>query len=291
MRTAFLTIAALTGFAANSLLCRAALAETTIDPIAFTLVRLASGAALLAPLAFLTRTFAATPTLPGGGGKTSAGSWSGAIALFAYAILFSLAYVRLTTGTGALLLFGSVQATMLGVAIARGERPRAGEWAGLGVALAGIAALVAPGVTAPDPLAALAMIAAGAAWSAYTLLGRRETRPLAATAGNFARAAPLALALAVWAAFATTTLRLTPSGVALAAASGLFASGVGYTLWYAALPSLTATRAALFQLSVPVIAAAGGVAFLREPPTLRLLVCSTAVLGGIAVAIASRRQT
>ena len=283
MRTAILTIAALTGFAANSLLCRAALAHGTIDPIAFTLVRLASGAVLLAVLAVF------TPSPEGAGRKS--GSWTGALALFAYAILFSLAYVRLTTGTGALLLFGSVQATMLGVAIARGERPRAGEWAGLAVALAGLAALVAPGVTAPDPLAALSMALAGTAWGAYTLLGRVATRPLATTAGNFVRAAPLALALAIWAAFSTTTLRLTPSGVELAAASGLVASGLGYTLWYAALPSLTAARAALLQLSVPVIAAAAGVLFLDEPPTLRLAACSAAILGGIALAIAARRPT
>lgn len=283
MRTALLTAAALIGFAANSLLCRAALGAGTIDPIAFTFVRLVSGAALLAPLAAVTRP--RTPQTAGSGG-----SWSGALALFIYAVLFSLAYVRLTTGTGALLLFGSVQATMLGVAIARGERPRAGEWAGLAVALAGLAALVAPGVTAPDPLAALAMAAAGAAWGAYTLLGRGATRPLATTAGNFVRAAPLALGLAAWAAFSTTTLRLTPSGIELAAASGVVASGLGYTLWYAALPSLTAARAALLQLSVPVIAAAAGVIFLDETPTLRLAACSAAVLGGIAIAIAARRR-
>lgn len=284
MRTALLTIAALIGFAANSIFCRAALGGGTIDPIAFTLVRLVSGAALLAPLALATRP--RTLEVP-----RMAGSWSGGIALFAYAILFSLAYVRLTAGTGALLLFGSVQATMLGVAMARGERPRVVEWAGLAVALSGLVALVAPGVTAPDPLAALAMALAGIGWGSYTLLGRRETRPLPATAGNFVLSAPLALALAAWAAFSTTTLRLTPSGVALAAASGVLASGLGYTLWYAALPSLTATRAALLQLSVPVIAAVGGVVFLDETPTLRMVACSTAVLGGIAVAITSRSVT
>lgn len=275
-RVVLLTVAALTGFAANSLLCRAALEGGRIDPAGFTLVRLASGAVVLSTLARL------TPRSP-----IREGSWKGAIALAAYAIAFSLAYVRLTTGTGALILFGFVQLTMMVSGLARGERPRALEWAGLLLALAGLAALVAPGVTAPDPLAALSMATGGIAWGAYTLLGRRATRPLLATAGNFARAVPLGAA-AAGIAFASGALHATPTGFALAASSGALASGLGYSVWYAALPSLTTTRAAVVQLSVPVLAAMGGIAFLGESATARLGACGAVVIGGIALAILGR---
>lgn len=208
-------------------------------------------------------------------------------ALFAYAAAFSFAYVRITAGTGALLLFGSVQATMIGAGVVHGERPRLGEWVGLAVASAGLMLLAAPGAEAPDPLGAALMVVAGVAWGAYSLRGRGSTEPLGSTAVHFLRAVPLAVVLLAGAAV-LRPVHVTSSGLALATASGAVASGIGYSLWYAALPSLTATRASLVQLSVPALAALGGVALLGETLTIRLLVSAAALLGGIALAVATR---
>ena len=277
MRTALLTAAALVGFAANSLLCRMALRPRLVDAATFTAIRIVSGAVALFLIAR-----AAGPHDPP---SSAAGSWGSAAALVAYAAAFSFAYLRIDAGIGALLLFGAVQVTMLGWALFRGERPGGTEWAGLLAALAGLVALVRPGLTAPDPLGAALMLAAGVAWGAYSLRGRRAGAPLLETAANFARAAPLALALEL-AAPGPTSLSL--RGALLATASGALTSGVGYSLWYAALRGLTATRAAIVQLSVPVLAAAGGVAVLGERPTPRLLGCAAVVLGGVALAIAGR---
>lgn len=272
---AALCIAALCGFAANSLLCRAALGAHVIDAASFTAIRLVSGAAVLAILAR--------------GAARGAGSWASGVALFAYAAAFSFAYLRLTTATGALILFGLVQITMIGSGVARGERPRGIEWLGSAVAIGGLVALTLPGLTAPDPLGAALMAIAGISWGVYSLRGRGATDPLAVTADNFARSLPFA-ALLVIAAVAARGGQLSAEGVLLAAGSGALASGLGYSLWYAVLPQLTATRAAIVQLAVPVLAASGGAVLLAEPITLRFAVCSAAILGGVALCVISRRR-
>lgn len=276
MRTLSFTMLALAGFAANSLLARAALAGggRLIDAASFTAVRLVSGAVVLALLLRARR---------GGGGRK--GSWGSALALFAYAAGFSLSYVRIGAGVGALLLFGCVQATMLGTGLVRGERPHGLEWAGLLLALGGLVGLTAPGATAPDALGAVLMAGAGVAWGVYSLRGRGSTDPLAVTADNFLRSVPLAVGLSAVSALALEAPRATPTGLVLAVASGAVASGVGYSLWYAALPHLTATRAAIVQLSVPVLAAAGGVLLLGERLTARLVGAGAALLGGVLLAL------
>ena len=279
-RTALFTVLALGGFAANSLLCRAALGEGAwrIDAASFTTLRLVSGALVLAGLL----------RARGGGGRP--GSWGSALALFAYAAGFSLAYVRIPTGVGALLLFGCVQATMLGVGLFRGERPRPLEWVGLGLALAGLGVLRLPGATAPDPLGAALMAGAGVAWGVYSLRGRGIADPLAATADNFLRAVPLTLGLSVVALGVLGAPRVTPGGVGLAVASGALSSGVGYSLWYAALPHLTAMRAAVVQLLVPVVAAAGGVLLLGEVLTARLVGAGVTLLSGVLLVLLARQR-
>lgn len=270
-RLATLTLLALLAFAGNSLLCRAALAHTAIDPASFTSVRLVSGALVLWIVVALR-----------GGGRELRGDWRGACALFAYAAAFSFSYVHLGAATGALILFGAVQLTMVGTGLARGERLRPAQLAGLALALAGLVALLLPGLAAPPLASALLMIAAGAAWGAYSLLGRRAGDPLRVTAGNFLRAAPLALVLGL---VSMDTASLDREGMAFALLSGALTSGIGYVIWYAALPSLRATTAATVQLSVPVIAALGGVLFLGEQMSLRLVLTGGAILGGIALVV------
>jgi drug/metabolite transporter (DMT)-like permease len=278
MRTAVCTVLALTGFAANSLLCRAALADSgrLIDAASFTCVRLVSGALMLGLLLRLR------------GGQYQGGSWGSALALFAYAAGFSLAYVRIPAGVGALLLFGCVQATMLGTGLVRGERPRLLEWVGLLLALGGLVGLTAPGATAPDLVGAALMAGAGVAWGVYSLRGRGSTNPLAATAQNFLLSVPMTLALSAVSATIQGTPHATAQGLILAIASGALASGVGYSLWYVALPHLTATRAAIVQLSVPVLVATGGVLLLGEHVTMRLLGAGTALLCGVLLALSAR---
>jgi len=257
-------------------LCRAALRPGLADAASFTLVRLAAGAVALLLL---------VRALPGAAGPVRGGSWPSALALFGYALAFSFAYRRLDAGVGALVLFAAVQAGMIGSGLWRGERPRPREWAGLGLALAGLAGLARPGGSAPDPAGLGLMALAGLAWAAYTLRGRAAADPLAANADNFRRSVPLALlALA-----ASSDRHLTPAGLGLAVASGALASGLGYTLWYAALRGLGRTQAAVVQLAVPALAALGGVVLLGESLTLRLALCGTAILGGIALALAVRR--
>jgi drug/metabolite transporter (DMT)-like permease len=260
-------------FAANSILCRLALVQSGVDPATFTLVRIVSGAAMMWAIFAFAR-----------GGSPGGWSWRAAFALFAYAAAFSFAYLSLPAGVGALLLFGAVQATMVITGIVRGEPLTPGQWLGLALALAGLAALVAPGVSAPPLVGSTLMLGAGVAWGAYSLLGRRSADPLGATAGNFLRAVPMALVLAL------PVVRGAPqlSGLTYAALSGAVASGLGYCIWYAALPGLSAAESASVQLSVPVITALAGAALLSEPVTLRLSIASLAVLGGIALVIASR---
>ena len=276
-RIALLTALALIAFAGNSLLCRLALAGREIDAASFTTLRIASGALVLALLA-----------VPRDRGVARAGSWASAAALFVYAAPFSFAYLELGAGMGALILFGAVQVTMLAVAIARGERPRPAAWLGMAIALGGLAALAAPGATAPAPVGAALMAAAGIAWGVYSLRGRSaQGDPLVATAANFLRATPLALALSGAAALAAP-LDVSARGAALAVASGALASGIGYSVWYAALRGLSASEAAVLQLLVPVIAAAGGVALLGEAISVRLALAAAAILGGVGLAIRAR---
>ena len=279
-----LTLAALLGFAANSLLCRTALADGSIDAASFTAIRIGAGAAMLELIALVRGDGRGRHARSFGG----AGSWASAFALFAYAAAFSFAYLRLTTATGALILFASVQITMLGVAIARGERPGAIEWLGIATAIGGLVVLVLPGLEAPDPIGLALMASAGIAWGAYSLRGRGASRPLAVTADNFLRAVPFAAALLIALPLAGGVI--SPTGVGLAIASGAVASGLGYSLWYAALPHLAPTRAAIVQLSVPVLAATGGALVLGESVTLRLVGATAVILGGIAIVLAAKRR-
>ena len=279
LRTAALTALALCAFAANSLLCRLALARAAdggaaaIDPVSFTTLRLASGALLLWLLVRGRGT--------AGAAATHGGGWLPALLLFAYAIAFSVAYTAMGAAPGALVLFGSVQLTMLLAALVQGERPGMLRWAGMAAAMAGVLWLLLPGVHAPPLAAALAMAAAGMAWGGYSLLGRHTTDPLQATASNFVRATPLAL---------VALLCLLPSahvggyGAALAVASGALASGLGYVAWYAALRGLSAHLAATSQLAVPVLTAFGAVTLLGEAMTTRLAIAGVLVLGGIGLA-------
>lgn len=208
--------------------------------------------------------------------------------LFLYAIAFSFAYLELSAGTGALLLFGAVQLTMLGVGIALGERPPVLEWMGLALAAGGLVYLVFPGLHAPSPLGSVLMGAAGVAWGVYSLRGRGATNPVGETARNFLLAVPPALVASLIARHAA---HITPSGAALATCSGVVTSGIGYVIWYAALPGLTAARAALVQLAVPLIAAVAGVLFLGEFISTRLLFAAVLILGGIALALAAKMRS
>ncbi|MEO7795888.1 MAG: DMT family transporter [Thermoanaerobaculia bacterium] len=286
-RTAALTAGALVAFAGNSWLCRAALRPLgggrSIDPVSFTAVRIASGAAVLALLVLLRRR-----NLRDFRDLTSAGGFGSALALFAYAIAFSLAYLELGVGVGALIAFGAVQLTMLAGGLAAGRSPTLFEGLGLTLAVGGLATLALPGAALPSPLAACGMAVAGVAWGIYSLRGQKETLPpLAVTAGNFLRALPLALATLAIAALAAGdgALYATAPGLRLAVLSGALTSGVGYAIWYAALPGLAAVQAGLLQLAVPVLAALGGVLFLAEAWTVRLTLAAALVLCGIALAL------
>ena len=275
-RSLVLTLLAMTAFAGNSLLCRMALASTSTDPASFTSIRIISGAVCLW-LIVMTR--GATD-----GGR---GSWLSALVLFSYAAGFSFAYVSLPAGTGALLLFGAVQVTMIGHGMRKGEAFGKRETAGLVIASAGLIGLLSPGITAPSPGGSALMLAAGVAWGIYSLRGRRAGDPTQVTSGNFLRAVPFAAALGV---AALPWISLDAQGVGYALASGVLTSGIGYSIWYTALKGLTTTEAAIVQLSVPVIAAAGGILFLGERLTLRLVMVSAAILGGIALVILGKRQ-
>ena len=271
-----LTLLAMLAFAGNSLLCRAALNQTNIDAASFTTIRLISGAATLWLVVRLTA-----------GSRAGAGNWISACALFAYAAGFSFAYVSLPAGTGALLLFGAVQATMIGYGIWSGERLSPLQLVGLALALGGLIGLLLPGLSAPPVQGSLLMLAAGVAWGVYSLRGKGVGDPSRVTAGNFLRAAPIA---AVASLAMIDVASVDSAGFWLAVTSGALASGVGYAIWYTALPALKATSAASVQLSVPVIAALGGIAFLGEALSLRLLLSSLAILGGIALVILEKRS-
>jgi drug/metabolite transporter (DMT)-like permease len=261
-------------FAANSVLCRIALKHTALDPMSFTLIRLVSGAAMLW-LILQFRDRALQPT----------GSWSGALSLTLYAFAFSYAYVNLDTGTGALLLFGAVQLAMFGYGYVKGERMKSIGIAGLLLAIVGIVGLLLPGASAPPLSSAMVMLLSGIAWAAYTLIGKLSSDPLRSTTGNFLRAVPIIVLVSI--PF-LSQLSFDGYGLVLAIASGTLASGVGYTIWYAAMGSLTSFRAATVQLSVPVLASLAGVVLLDETLTWRLAITSLAVLGGIALVLSDR---
>lgn len=273
--TVLLAGIALLAFAANSVLCRLALRDGAIDPASFTAVRIASGALMLLVVA-------ATARSEGGARPRS---WRAAAMLFLYAAAFSFAYVSLSAGTGALFLFGAVQVTMLVAAMLGGERLGSLQWVGFLSAVGGLAWLVAPGVTAPAPSGALLMTAAGIAWGLYSVHGRGSSAPLLETRTNFVLAVPMALLLVL---VAMKGLHLSPRGVGLAVISGAVTSGLGYVVWYRALRSLSGVSAALVQLATPVITAVGGILWLGEALTHRVVVATVLVLGGIALAISAR---
>lgn len=273
-RTVLLTVTAMLAFAANSLLCRLALRHTATDAISFTVIRLTSGAVVL----WLILSMRGTSRKP-------TGSWSGAFTLFVYAFAFSYAYLHLDAGTGSLLLFGAVQLTMLGYGYVKGERMQSIALTGLVLAIVGIVALLLPGASAPPVESAVIMLVSGIAWAGYTLIGKRSSDPLSSTTGNFLRALPMVILASI--PFAHE-LSIDTHGLLLAIASGAMASGVGYTIWYAAMRSLTSFRAATVQLSVPVLASLGGVLMLGEHLTLRLVISSLAVLGGITLVLIDR---
>lgn len=271
-KTVVLTLVAMLAFAANSLLCRIALGQELIDAASFATVRVLSGAVVL--------TLIVLPRWRMRG--RAPGDWRSAAMLFTYMVCFSFAYLSLSTGTGALVLFGAVQLTMFITALRGGEQFSRLSWAGLTLAVLGLVWLVSPGVSSPDPFGAVLMAVAGVAWGIYSLRGRNSADPLEATANNFIYAAPMVVMVSL---LFIGDFHSSSGGLALAVASGAVASGLGYTIWYAALRGLTATRAATVQLCVPAIAAFGGVVWLSEEITLRLLLSSAATLGGVWIVL------
>jgi drug/metabolite transporter (DMT)-like permease len=279
VRLIVLTALAMLAFAGNSLLCRMALKHTGIDAASFTAIRLLSGALVLA---LLVRLKQPAPASAAGSG----GNWLSALALFAYAAGFSFAYISLTAATGALLLFGAVQATMIGFGLYKGERFRGFQWLGFALALAGLVGLMLPGLSAPPLFSAVLMLGAGVAWGVYSLRGKGVSDPTRVTAGNFLRAVPISLMLSL---VLLNQATLDGAGFYDALVSGALASGMGYAIWYSVLPAMKTTQAATMQLSVPVIAAVGGIVLLGEPLTLRMVLASLAILGGIALVILEKK--
>jgi drug/metabolite transporter (DMT)-like permease len=274
LRVLILTATAMIAFAANSLLCRAALSRGIIDAASFSSIRIIAGAIAL----WLIVTLGRSPS-------RATGSWWSAAALFAYVAAFSFAYNTLSAGIGALLLFAAVQSTMILWGFWNGERFHLRQWTGFIVACAGLILLLLPGISTPPLTGSILMLSAGVAWGIYSLRGKTAGDPTATTAGNFRRAAPMTLLLS---AVCLTAMRMDTIGITYAIISGAITSGLGYVIWYAALPGLTATTAATVQLSAPVLAALGGILFLHESLTLRFLVAAAAVLGGIALVVTKR---
>jgi drug/metabolite transporter (DMT)-like permease len=281
-RVAALTAAALVGFAANSLLTRGALAASRIDPASFLAVRLASGAAVLFLLSrsHTTRVSADDP----------ANHWTAALALTGYAVAFTFAYARIGAGVGALALFGAVQTTMIVAGLRAGERPGRHDVAGLTIAVIGLLTLTVPGASAPSLTGVALMAIAGACWGVYSLRGRRSRDPLVGTAHNFMRAVPIA---AVVLALQWAHVFVTPMGLLLAVISGAITSGLGYALWYAVLPQLTAWRAAVVQLLTPVLTTAAAVVMLGESMSWRLVIAGGLIVGGVLLSLGavSRART
>jgi len=272
-KTTALTALALIAFAANSVLCRLALGNDSIDAASFTVLRLLSGTLVLLIIMAGTRSTSVT---------SKKGSWSASFLLFLYASTFSFAYISLDTGTGALILFASVQITIILLSLITGTRLHISEWVGITIAFAGFAYLILPGVSAPSLDGFILMTVSGIAWGIYTLKGRDSKNPLVDTAYNFLRTTPLVLILLI---ATITNAHYSAEGIVLALLSGGITSGVGYTIWYIALGGLSSTQAAVVQLSVPVIAALGGVIFVAEEITFRLASSSALVLGGILIVV------
>jgi drug/metabolite transporter (DMT)-like permease len=278
IRTGVYTGFALMAFAANSVICRLALGEESIDAASFTTIRLVSGALVLLLLAGTT----SRNNIP-----KQRGNWTSAFMLFLYAVTFSFAYISLNTGTGALILFASVQATMMIFAIWKGERLRFVGSLGLFVAIAGLIYLVFPGLASPSPWGAALMAVAGISWGIYSLRGRGSVSPVAITTDNFLRSTPFALFISL---VSFQNLNISFLGAFFAVLSGGLTSAIGYVIWYAALRDHSATSAALVQLLVPVLAALGGVVLLSEPLTLRLMLASAMIIGGVALALTNREN-
>ncbi len=271
-----LTLLAMIAFASNSLLCRFALRHTAIDAASFTSVRIFSGAIALWLIVTLRNT-----------SWKNTGSWPSALALYIYAAAFSFAYVSLPAGTGALLLFGAVQATMIFWGLRKGESLHVRQLIGLAVALSGLVVLVFPGLSAPPLRGSILMLSAGIAWGIYSVRGKGESNAIGATAGNFLRAVPFA---AVVSLIMIPRIHFDSLGAVYAVISGAITSGLGYVIWYSALPSLKATSAATVQLSVPVLAAGGGILLLGESVTVRFILASIAILGGIALVVIEKNR-
>lgn len=275
-RTLLLTALAMLAFAGNSILCRIALRDTAIDPASFTGLRIVAGALTL----WLLLRF-------GGARQSPGGDWFSALALFVYAASFSYAYINLDAGAGALLLFGAVQLSMLAWGLLRGERFSVGQIAGLLLALSGLLILLLPGSSTPALDGALLMLLSGVAWGVYSLRGRGTSNPLAATAGNFIKAVPFAAVLCL---VMLGQQQWDAPGVVYALLSGALASGIGYAIWYAALPGLAAIQAASVQLSVPLLTAIAGAVLLGEALTATLIISGAAILGGIAMVLSIRSR-
>ena len=276
VKSLILTTLALIAFAANSVLCRMALGENTIDASSFTVIRLLSGVLVLLAIVKITHSKKSL---------SSTGSWLAGMMLFLYAITFSFAYMTLETGSGALILFGSVQITMIFLSLFSGNRLHLSEWIGLSIAFIGFVYLVLPGVTAPSITGFILMSVAGIAWGIYTLKGRGSDDPILDTSSNFLRTLPFVILLAIT---AVNTAEYSIEGIVFAVLSGGIASGIGYTIWYSALGGLSVTQAAVVQLSVPVIAALGGVIFVSETLTRRLTLSALMILGGILLVVLGR---
>ena len=275
-----LTVVALIAFASNSVLGRLGLEDGSTDPASFTAVRLFAGSLMLLLLVRLSR--------QQGGTARGRGSWRGGLMLFAYAACFSYAYVSVATGTGAVILFGAVQLTIILASLVSGYRLRPLEWLGVALAFGGFVYLMLPGVDAPDPIGFVLMALAGVAWGFYTLIGRGSISPLADTAFNFTRTLPMVILLLA-AVLTLSAPQLSPRSFLLAVTSGAITSGIGYAIWYRVLPTLTPTQAAVLQLLVPVLASIGGVLLVDEPLTLRLVIAALLILGGILLVIQARR--
>ena len=272
------TTIAMFAFAGNSIICRLALRESTIDPSSFTAIRLGSGAVALLIISFFARRQARL---------RGHGSWKSAALLFIYALLFSYAYISLSAAAGALILFGFVQATMILSGLLAGDRPGIGEWAGWVIAFTGLVWLLLPGEKAPSLTGSALMAAAGIAWGLYSIRGRAETDALVATTANFTYSIIMVAGLV---AMTAATVEISARGITLAMASGALTSGLGYVIWYAALEYLSAMQAALVQLSVPAIATAGGIFILAEPVSLQFALSSVLLLGGISLALTQKTR-
>lgn len=278
-----MVVVSVLAFTANPLLARLAVVTREMDALGYTGVRLASGALMLLAIVLVRRARAGEAPL------RIAGTWAGAASLFAYAITYSIAFLVVGAAVGSVILFASVQIGILAWAIVKGDRPGPLEWAGLALAFASLVYLVSPGLVAPDPLGSALMIVSGLSWAAYTLIGRGSRAPVDDTAGNFIRLLPISVPLIIAGLFVQTPTSL---GLLYAIASGAISSGLGYAIWYAVLPSISRSRAAFVQLTVPALAAIGAVIFLVEPITLRLVLSSIGILGGAALALwAAGRRT